>query len=246
MANFLVYTSKGGVGKSTTAREIIASIDAKKFTLIEIDSLNKTQLIYKDKFNDVIEVDKNDIQNVMTYLNEFENCVIDVGADNLSKTLNTFVEFGIFEDINKTIIPVMSGRDECQNAIKTYSEIVKHTSNIMFAFCKYNKNEKLQDQYEVFFNNIDKVKDDFNDDDYVLIDDSDLFVTAHNQKKLVTELANDIDYKNSALTAKESGDMSKFYSLMRDELNKRSAQILLNNCIIPANKKILSEDLNNE
>ena len=67
---------------------------------------------------------------------------------------------------------------------------------------------------------------------------SDVFLDAQHSRKLVLELAEDIDHKSAALTAKSEGDLEKFRELMQQELNKRAAQILVKDCIMPAHKKI--------
>lgn len=84
---YLVFNSKGGCGKSTLTREVIAAPFGKDITIIEIDELNKTQEPYSERFNSVIELRKDEIKDLLIHLNEHDNAVIDVGTDNLSATL---------------------------------------------------------------------------------------------------------------------------------------------------------------
>lgn len=234
---YLVFNSKGGCGKSTLCREVIAAPFGKDITIIEIDELNKTQEPYSERFNSVIELRKDEIKDLLIHLNEHDNVVIDVGADNLSATLQTMVEYMLFDDIDKVIIPMAHGRSDSENALKTYNAISKHCDNLMFAFT-LNTEEPLENQYPVFFSNVEKFVKGFSEKDYVTIHQSDVFLDAQHSRKLVLELAEDIDHKSAALTAKSEGDLEKFRELMQQELNKRAAQILVKDCIMPAHEKI--------
>lgn len=234
---YLVFNSKGGCGKSTLTREVIAAPFGKDITIIEIDELNKTQEPYSERFNSVIELRKDEIKDLLIHLNEHDNAVIDVGADNLSATLQTMVEYMLFDDIDKVIIPMGHGRSDSENALKTYNAISKHCDNVMFSFT-LNTEEPLESQYPVFFSNVEKFIKGFSEKDYVTIHQSDVFLDAQHSRKLVLELAEDIDHKSAALTAKSEGDLEKFRELMQQELNKRAAQILVKDCIMPAHKKI--------
>jgi len=236
----LTFNSKGGCGKSLLAREVIAAPTAKQTVIIEIDTLNKTQLTYKKDFKAVIELDKVNIQDLLIHLNEHDNCVVDVGADNLTATLNTLVKYQLFDDIDLVVIPLSSGRTDCENALKTYATIKEFTDKIIFAFSRFNRDEKLEDQYQVFFNNIQKAGIKSIENNYITVVDSDIFLDAQNQKELVVNLAREVNYKKQALEAKKAGDLDKFHQLMKQELNKRAAQILVKDCIMPSHKKIMS------
>lgn len=235
----LVFNSKGGCGKSLITREIIAAPLGKQIAIAEIDELNKTQEPYKDRFADVIELKKESISDLLIHLNDHKNIVIDVGADNLTATLQTMVEYQLFDDVDKVVIPLGLGRSDSENALKTYSGIVKHCDNIMFAFTMFNIGELFENQYPVFFDNVDGIVENFNDDMIVKINNSDVFLDAQHERKLVVELAQEVDYKSSAITAKSKGDNDSFRKLMRQELNKRSAKILVKNCIMVAHQRIL-------
>lgn len=236
---FLVFNSKGGCGKSLITREIIAAPFGKNITIVEIDELNKTQQPYADRFASVIELNRENISDLLIHLNEHDNVVIDVGADNLTASLQTMVEYNLFEDIDRVVIPLGLGRSDSENALKTYGELSKHCNRIMFAFTNYNPEESLQSQYPVFFNNAKKIFGDIDDSDYVTINYSSIFHDAQHDKKLVIDMAQEIDHKSAAITAKKEGDINKFRDLMKLELNKRAAQILVKQCIMPAHEKII-------
>ena len=234
---FLVFNSKGGCGKSLVTREIIAA-PVSDMVIAEIDELNKTQAPYADRF-EVIQLKKETVKDLLIHLNEHEDIVIDVGADNLSATLQVMVEYNLFDDIDKVIIPLGPGRSDSENALKTYNATKDHCDNIIFVFTRADPDMPPQEQYPVFFNNAKKVIPDLSDDQIVTINESDIFLDAQHQKRLVTELAKEVDYKSSALTAKDEGDTEKFHDLMQQELNKRAAQILVKNTITPAHNKIM-------
>ena len=47
-------------------------------------------------------------------------------------------------------------------------------------------------------------------------------------------------YKEQARKAKEEGDIDTFHNLIKKELNRRSANILVDKCIMPAYEKIMN------
>lgn len=236
---YLVFNSKGGFGKSLITREIIAAPFGKDIVIAEIDSLNKTQQPYINRFKTVIELNKEEIKDLLIYLNEHDNIVIDVGVDNLSATLQKIVEYSIFDDIDKVVIPLGLGRSDSENALKTYNVISKHCDKIIFAFTNFNQDKSIESQYPVFFSNVSKVAPNFTDKDYVTINASSIFHDAQHDKKLVIEMAKEVDHKSAAIAAKKEGNINKFRDLMQLELNKRAAQILVKQCIMPAHEKII-------
>lgn len=236
---YYVFNTKGGCGKSLITREVIAAPYGKNIVIAEVDELNNTQRPYRDRFKDVIELKKYEIKDLIIHLNEHDNIVVDVGADNLSATLQTMVEYSLFDDIDKAIIPLIPGRSESENALKTYDEISQYCDNIMFVLTKFNPSEPVENQYPVFFKYAKSDINNFSEDMYVTINDSDIFLDAQHDKKLVLELAENVDHKSAAITAKNDGDMDKFRDLMKLELTKRAAQILVKNCIMPAHEKII-------
>lgn len=238
----LVFNSKGGCGKSLLAREIVAAPKAKDIVIVEIDKLNSTQQPYKPFFKDVIELDDSTITNLLKILNSEDNVVIDVGADHLAKTIDTLVKYDLFADIDLVIIPMASGRTDAENALGTYLTVSKFTKSIMFAFSRCNEAESLKRQYEVFFANYSDAtgQAELKESDYVVINDSSIFVTAQTSKQLAVNLADKVDHKAKALEAKKEGDMQLFEELMDKELNKRAAAILVKECIMPAHTKIMA------
>lgn len=237
----LVFNSKGGCGKSTVSREVIAAPEAKNYVLVEIDELNKTQSAYKKYFKDVELLRREEIPNLLTLLNEHDNVVVDVGADNITATLDTMLNYALFDDIDRVIIPMKAGRTDCENALKTFSVIKEHCNDIKFVFVERNSDDPLEQQYSVFFNNFSKFSNDkLSDSDYATISASESFIDAQSSRELVIDIANGDDYKSQALEAKKSGDIDTFKELMAKELRKRAASILVEKTIMPANRVLLA------
>jgi len=237
----LVFNSKGGCGKSTVAREVLAAPEAKKYVLVEIDELNQTQSAYKKYFKDVEMLRREEIPNLLTLLNEHDNVVVDVGADNITATLDTMIDYALFDDIDRVIIPMKAGRTDCENAIKTFKFIKDYCDDIKFVFVEHNISESLERQYSVFFNNLDSINiNKLNDSDYATISASEAFIDAQSSRELVINIANGGDYKAQALEAKQAGDKDKFQKLMSKELRKRAASILVEKTIMPANRVLLA------
>jgi len=237
----LVFNSKGGCGKSTVSREVVAGPNASDYVLIEIDELNRTQSRYADSFKSVELLKKEEIPTLLTLLNEHDNVVVDVGADNITATLDAILSYGLFEDIDRVIIPMKAGRTDCENALKTYKYIKPHCDSIKFAFVERNNNEPLEEQYSVFFKNMKKLIniDKLSDNDFATIDSSDAFIDAQDTRELVVDIAKGPDYKAQALKAKEENDMAAFKELMSKELRKRTAAILVEKTITPANRVLI-------
>lgn len=237
----LVFNSKGGCGKSLVSREVIAAPIKEQMVIIEIDELNKTQSSYAEKFKQVIQLKRGDVKQLLLYLNEYDNVVVDVGIDVLSQTLNTIIQYGIFEDIDRVVIPVSQGRSDSENALKTYLAIKNHCSDIVFAFTRVDPDEKLSTQYPVLFSNAEKTLGKaITEEDYVTIDNSEIFNDAQNDKTLILEMSEDQNYRAKAFEAKARGDFAKFRALMELEIDRRASKLLVEECILPAHRKLMA------
>ena len=239
MARYLVFNSKGGCGKSLITREVIAGPKAAEFVIAEIDPLNRTQEPYKDKFKDVIQLDAKRIEELMIHLCEHDHVVADVGVDNLSASIQKLVDYSIFDDIDHVIIPMQPGRSDEENALKTYVTVNKFCKRITFVFNRADEADKIENNFPVFFQNVGDFVKGFGPKNYVVIKESEIFAEAQEAKKLVVELAEDVDHKTPALEARDAGDIPKFRELMGLELKKKASQILVEKSIMPAHKKLV-------
>lgn len=240
MPSYLIFNTKGGCGKSLIAREVIAGPKASDFVIVEIDPLNKSQLSYSSSFKAVIEIGKDNIEEVLIALNEHDNVVIDVGVDSLSDTVERLVDYQVFEDIHCLVIPLTPGRTDEENALSTYKTIAPLCLKTVFVFNRYDKTMSLEEQFPVFFRNVAKIIPDFNINDHGTLPESGLFPDAQNDRVLVAEMAQQATYKVDALAAKEAGDMNKFRALMQKELHRRAAALLLEKDILPLHEKIVA------
>ncbi|KAE8436901.1 hypothetical protein [Vreelandella piezotolerans] len=238
----LVFNSKGGCGKSTVTREILAGPHASNYVVVEIDDLNQTQTGYGEKgiFKKVELLKREEIPNLLMLLNEHDNVVVDVGADNITATLDAMLNYNLFDDIDRVVIPMKSGRTDCENALLTYESIYPHCKDIKFVFVERDDSEPLEEQYSVFFKNLQRIKiDKLNDKNFATIASSDAFIDAQDSRELVVDIAKGPDYKAQALKAKEENDMASFKELMSKELRKRTAAILVEKTITPAHKVLM-------
>lgn len=239
----LVFNSKGGCGKSTVTREVLAGPQASDYVIVEIDELNQTQKGYDKKciFKKIELIKREEIPNLLMLLNEHDNVVIDVGADNITATLDAMLNYKLFDDIDRVVIPMKAGRTDCENALRTYEIIHPHCKDIKFAFVERDDSEPLEEQYNVFFKNLKKGinVDKLNNNNFATIESSDAFIDAQDSRELVVDIAKGPDYKEQALKAKEQNDMVSFKELMAKELRKRTAAILVKKTITPANKVLM-------
>ena len=185
-------------------------------------------------------MNQNNIKDLLVICNEHDKLISDVGVDNLSATMQTFVDYQLFDEIDQVIIPLFNGRTDSENALKSYTMIQPFCNNIKFVLGRASY-EPIESQFSIFFKNIRKIKKGFSLKDFVVIYESDIYIDAQNQKRLVTEIAADEhQYKLKALDAKHDGDIPSFHQLMEKELLKRSAKLVTTKNIIPAHDFLVS------
>lgn len=127
----VIVTTKGGVGKSTFASQVLVSFlyahnGGKKVKYIEIDDENKSANLFAESeimLGQKIPVEKSiDISVAMT---KNENVVIDIGGNNVASTV--IKSIGENEDFDNVFwfIPVDTGKISVQNALNTYLNIME-------------------------------------------------------------------------------------------------------------------------
>lgn len=129
----LVFCStKGGVGKSNLAYHAATAV-LQDFRLLEIDDNNKTSLIFNDSVvleDKVVSVDiksgEDAFGDALFAMSQDDgvDVIIDAGGGNDSKRVIEMVISQTSYDETVFIIPLMSGREQVQNALATY-ELVK-------------------------------------------------------------------------------------------------------------------------
>jgi len=160
----IIPQTKGGVGKSTIAMQVIAPYlfkkHGKKVTYIEIDdenndskSFTKTQIVDKKMLgtNKLGELDE------LILMDDKHEIIVDVGGNKTSTlVLEEIKKVGSFGNI-KWIIPLGDGELDGKNAITTMKKIKKIEqnieNNILFALSRAISmdNEYYEEQFINFF-----------------------------------------------------------------------------------------------
>lgn len=239
----LVFTTKGGAGKSTIAREIVSAERAKDITIVEIDSLNMTQKRYEKSFKAVVELDNTNIESLYKILRKArlgdDNVVIDVGSDNLEMTSKILTDLDLFRMIDLIIIPIMPGETDVENAFKVTRTMQNKGSRLMFILNNADAAQTPKKQFASFYNNTGKFLDSFDEKAVIVIGANKLFHSAQKSRKTIYEICSDpIDYEAEA--NKLDPDSTEFDRLLDKELLKRTAKILYERTIKSAHDLIWS------
>jgi hypothetical protein len=222
----IIPQTKGGVGKSTVAMQIIAPYlykkHGKKVTYIEIDdenndseSFTRTQIVDKRMLgtNKLSELDE------LILMDDNHEVIIDVGGNKTSTlVLEEIKKVGSYGNI-KWIIPLGDGELDGKNAIATMKKIKKIEANpeknIIFALNRAINTEPdyVEEQFINFFGH------KYLDSNSVICDfvKNPNFFAVKNDKAItmsrylgstVWEMAyNNTDFAQKAMKAKELGDI---------------------------------------
>jgi hypothetical protein len=222
----IIPQTKGGVGKSTLAMQVIAPYlykkHGKKVTYIEIDDENNDSR----SFNRTEIVDKRMLQtNKLTQLDELilmddnHEIIVDVGGNKTSTlVLEEIKKVGTFDNV-AWIVPLGDGELDGKNAISTMKKLKKIESNaqdnLIFALSRAISTEAdyLEEQFINFFGHkylgsnstiVDLVKNP----KYIPIVNDKIITISRYLGSTVWEMAhNNTDFAKKAIEAKESGDI---------------------------------------
>ncbi|MGB5917885.1 AAA family ATPase [Arcobacter sp.] len=223
----IIPQTKGGVGKSTVAMQVIAPYlykkHGKKITYIEIDDENNdsqsfttTQIVNKRmlRTNKVSDLDE------LILMDDNHEIIIDVGGNKTSSlVLDEIKKVGSFGNL-KWIIPLGDGELDGKNAIATMKKIRKieqsPDENIIFALNRAISMEKdyVEEQFINFFGHkylaSNTVMYDFmKDPKYFTVKNDKVITMSRYLGSTVWEMAhNNTDFREKALTAKEAGDVA--------------------------------------
>jgi hypothetical protein len=206
--NIVVLNTKGGVGKSTIATQLIVPYLYDKYNKIvdfyEFDDENDDNEAFCNSqiINNIpVKVEKTDLREkvVDILINDSNNCV-DIGANKSAKLLyNAIIESGMISAIDLIVIPMMDGEVDAISAINLYLDIRKTSQsvNILFILNRVNKNRDLYNQFEIFLGDnsgvfesaglIENIQED--DRHYILVEDSDAIKQSRKFALTVYELA---------------------------------------------------------
>lgn len=224
----VIPQTKGGVGKSTVAMQVIAPYlykkHGKKITYIEIDdenndsqSFTRTDIVNKRMLgtNKLSELDE------LILLDDNHEIIVDVGGNKTSSlVLEEIKKVGSFGNI-KWIIPLGDGELDGKNAIDTINKIRKiednPDDNILFVL---NRSISMEDEYvkEQFINffghkhlpSSSVVSKSIKNPKYFPMKNDKIITISRYLGSTVWEIALDkSDFTKKAIQAKETGDLQR-------------------------------------
>ena len=221
----IIPQTKGGVGKSTVAMQVIAPYLYKKHgkpvTYIEIDdenndsqSFTRTQIVNKKMLNtnNITQLDE------MILMDDNHEIIVDVGGNKTSTlVLDEIAKVGSFSNV-KWIVPMGDGELDGKNAIATMKKLRKiernSTDNLFFALNRAISAEQdyLEEQFINFFGHkylgSDSTITDFVEDPkYFAVKNDKIITMSRYLGSTVWEMAhNNTDFAAKAVEAKEKGD----------------------------------------
>ena len=222
----IIPQTKGGVGKSTLAMQVIAPYlykkHGKKITYIEIDDENNDS----QSFNRTDIVNKRMLQtNKLTQLDELiltddnHEIIVDVGGNKTSTlVLDEIKKVGTFNNV-KWIVPLGDGELDGKNAIATMKKLQKIESNaqdnLIFALSRAISVEEdyLEEQFINFFghkylSSNSTITGLVKDPKYIPVVNDKIITISRYLGSTVWEMAhNNTDFAQKAVEAKGLGDM---------------------------------------
>ena len=222
----IIPQTKGGVGKSTVAMQVIAPYlykkHGKKITYIEIDdenndsrSFTRTEIVNKKMLqtNHLTQLDE------MILMDDNHEIIVDVGGNKTSTlVLNEIAKVGTFGNV-KWIVPMGDGELDGKNAIATMKKLRKieknSSDNLLFALNRAISMEQdyLEEQYINFFGHkylgSDSTITDFvQDPKYFAVKNDKIITMSRYLGSTVWEMAhNNTKFDQKAMEAKNAGDM---------------------------------------
>jgi len=207
----LVLSSKGGVGKSTIAMQIVAPFlyeknNKEKINFYEFDDENVDLLSYGASNlskRESIDVEEFVIMDkFVEILSRDEFCCIDVGGNkSTSLCLDVLNDCGMMNEIDLVLIPLLDGEQDAVNAKKVYTKLQEiHSSiNICFALNRVKNSKFIEYQFDNFFGDIRGIFDDKaavlnnikkeHKKNYIVIEDSDIIKFSRRFGMTIYEMA---------------------------------------------------------
>lgn len=153
MPKILVINTKGGVGKSTVAQQVLVPFLYKKsgkpVKLVEIDEMNYDSVaLGNSKIMENVLLTTNKLSDLTEHLIE-ENLVIDTGGNlSGSKSLEYLNESGLLSLIDIAVVPVSDGEQDSVNAIDTMNKLKKYRDDIEVIFA-INRVKNIEDERDI-------------------------------------------------------------------------------------------------
>lgn len=233
----VVLNSKGGVGKSTVAMQLLAPYIFSRFSEIskfyELDDENDDASAYGA--SNIVEIHKlavnDDITDTLSeVILDDSHMILDIGANKTATAvLSALINSGMIYAVNLVVIPLLDGEQDAINAIMTYISIrdTIKKPKILFVLNRYNESRNIYTQFDVFLGDkrgffddkglIAHVKDE--DKNTVVMADSDVIKYARKFHLSVYELSKldrDIDAElRLALQQDENKETIRFLGFKR-------------------------------
>ena len=258
----IIPQTKGGVGKSTLAMQVIAPYlykkHGKKITYIEIDdenndsqSFNRTEIVNKRMLqtNKLKELDE------LILMDDNHEIIVDVGGNKTSTlVLDEIKKVGTFNNV-KWIVPLGDGELDGRNAIATMKKLKKIEANaqdnLIFALSRAISTEQdyLEEQFINFFGHKylgsnSTITDVIQNPKYIPIVNDKIITISRYLGSTVWEMAhNNTDFAKKAVEAKELGDVesARKYLFFRRIQTEAKDYVLnnLNNVFCALDKEII-------
>lgn len=179
----MVVSSKGGVGKSTIAMQLIAPFlyelnDKQPVSFYEFDDENSDCLSYGDSKltnRQIVDVSSPILREDLTEMFHREGpACFDIGGNKTTTiVLNAFQESGMVHFVDLVVIPLLDGEQDGINAIIVYSILKDMRPDLKFIFVlnRAKNHRYVEYQFDNFFGDIRGIFENNNSVKNCLIDD---------------------------------------------------------------------------
>lgn len=217
----IVVNTKGGVGKSTVAGQIVSPWLFERLkhpvTYCEYDDCNRDAETFRN--TKIFQVRHRDIvTNVLSDLLAEDiltetAAVVDVGGNRTAEmVLQALDDSGVAGMVDLFVIPLMDGEQDAVNALLTYSRIREMTeAPVVFALSRYNPMRDLETQFFQFLGCRNgpmkqlgsrlQQKVPEKDHQIIVVDDDDSIVYSRVMGKTIFEVAKEQASEGPALEA---------------------------------------------
>ena len=220
---YTVLSTKGGVGKTTIAQQLIAPFihnkNGDKAEIIELDNNNKSNVLNEAQTQETKTLRLHETENIllekfMEVIAENKDVVIDVGGgDDTKAVLKALKELRLENEIT-FIVPALRDLSNQKNTIDTYAMVREWNleARIVFILNRYQN----EDDFTDIINKLQKVND--TNIDIYRLDDTLLFdEIAKEFKKPLYEITLEYigDTKKLLVETAKSGDFNKLKEVKR-------------------------------
>lgn len=237
----IVLNTKGGVGKSTVAMQLLAPYIFNRFDEVskfyELDNENDDASAFEA--STIIETHKiivnKDIKDKLSEIITQDNhMIIDIGANKTATAvLSALMDSGMIYAVNLVVIPLLDGEQDAINAVMTYMSIrdTIKKPKILFVLNRHNESRDIHAQFDIFLGDkrgffddqglISYIKDE--DKNIAFLTDSDVIKYARKFHLSVYELSKlerDIDAElRLAIEEKQDAQTIRFLGFKRSVQN---------------------------